>query len=47
MLGGHKKDKKKKKSVFGLDFVEIEWDSCNTKAFDIKKVYDIQKDLRK
>ena len=33
--------------MFGLDFVEIECDSCNTKAFDIKKVYDIQKDLRK
>ncbi len=32
--------------MFGLYFVEIEYDYCSTKVSEIKKVYDIQKELR-
>jgi hypothetical protein len=46
MFGGQKKEKNEKKEVFGLYFVEVEYDYCNTKVSEIKKVYDIKKDLR-
>lgn len=38
--------KGKKKDVFSLYFVEIEYDYCNSKVFEMKKVYDIKKVLR-
>jgi hypothetical protein len=43
MFGGKKG---RKKDVFGLYFVEIQYDYCNSKVFDMKKVYDIKKTLR-
>ncbi len=42
-LGGKKR---KKKDVFGLYFVEVEYNYCNSKVFDMKKVYDIKKNIR-
>lgn len=43
MFGGKKN---KKKDVFGLYYVEIEYDYCNSKVCEMKKVYDIRKNLR-